>query len=126
VSVDNSCAAGQAWLEDRHAAIATSRTLQDGNIRIGIFPHGEEILVGGLGCRRSSLQGIGTPQAEMRERVFYGAGVSATVVENLLIFGYRRGLETHATGWSEVDGSSARQISSPITDPDDSTINLAS
>jgi hypothetical protein len=63
--------------------------LQDGNIRIGVFPRGEEILVGGFRRRGVSLQGISAPQAQMRKRVFVGGGVSAAMVENLLIFGRR-------------------------------------
>ena len=33
---------------------------QDGQIRIGIFPGGEEVLVGGLSCCGVALQGVGS------------------------------------------------------------------
>jgi|SRR5271155_2576422 len=56
--------------------------LQDGDLRVRVFPRGEEVLVGGLGRRRVSLHGKSAPQSEMRECVFHGKGGGAAVVEN--------------------------------------------
>src|SRR5271170_4293729 len=52
--------------------------LQDGNVRVGVFPEGEEIFVGGEGpdaggggirsLRSSRLQGVGTRHSQVRQR----------------------------------------------------------
>ena len=83
--------------------IAASRTppwlLSDGDVGVGVFPEGEEILVGGerpdaggigirtLCLRGSRLQGIGTSHAEMRQRSRPAVPYDAAVVEDLLKLG---------------------------------------
>src|SRR5262249_16256999 len=39
--------------------------LQDGNVRVGVFPKGEEILISGAGLCRIALRGVGAREAEM-------------------------------------------------------------
>jgi len=43
--------------------------LQDWDVWVGIFPKCEEILICILGLRGDSLQGVGTAQLELRERL---------------------------------------------------------
>ena len=71
--------------------------LQDGDVGVGVFPEGEEVLVGcerpdagGVGIRalRSfSLQGVGTRHAQMRQRSRPAVPDDAAVVEDLLELG---------------------------------------
>src|SRR6202158_4836707 len=65
------------------------RLLQNGQIRIGVFPCGKEVLVGGLGSRSVALQSICPPQAQMGEIVGDIQRGNAAVVENLLVLGRR-------------------------------------
>ena len=39
--------------------------LEDGDVGVGVFPEGEEIVVGGGGLGGVTLHGIGTGEAEM-------------------------------------------------------------
>ena len=69
----------------------------DGDVGVGVFPEGEEILVGGertdvgsIGIRSlrgSRLQGIGASHAQMRQRSRPAVPHDAAVVENLLKLG---------------------------------------
>jgi hypothetical protein len=63
--------------------------LQDGHIRIGVFPGGKEVLVSGLGRRGVALQSVSAPQAQMGKSVANIEGVGAAVVENLLVLDRR-------------------------------------
>src|SRR6202158_1916327 len=45
------------------------RLLQDGQTRIGVFPCGKEVLVGGLGRGGVALQSVRPSQAQMGESV---------------------------------------------------------
>src|SRR5271170_5340840 len=68
--------------------------LQDGNVRVGVFPEGEEIFVGGEGpdaggggirsLRSSRLQGVGTSHSKMCQRACPAVLDNTVVVENLL------------------------------------------
>jgi hypothetical protein len=42
--------------------------LQDGDVGVGVFPEGEEIVVGGLGFGGVAREGIRAGEAEMRQR----------------------------------------------------------
>jgi hypothetical protein len=42
--------------------------LQDGDVGVGVFPEGEEILIGGAGFEVIALQGVGAGEAEPRQR----------------------------------------------------------
>ena len=44
------------------------RFLQDGDVGVGAFPEGEEILIGGAGFRRVPLPGVSTCQAQPGQR----------------------------------------------------------
>jgi len=39
--------------------------LQDGDIRVSVFPQGEEVLIRGAGFRRVALEGIGAGDADV-------------------------------------------------------------
>jgi hypothetical protein len=71
--------------------------LQDGDVRVGVFPEREEILVGGerpdaggvgiRSLRSSRLQGVGTSHAQMRQRSRPAVPDNTAVVDNLLKLG---------------------------------------
>src|SRR5208282_4374294 len=71
--------------------------LQDGDVGVGVFPKGEEILVGGeradaggIGIRSlrgSRLQGVCASHSQMRQRSRPAVPDDAVVVENLLELG---------------------------------------
>jgi len=71
--------------------------LQDWDVGVGVFPEGEEILVGGVrpdagsvgirSLRGSRLQGVGTSHSQMRQRSRPAVPDDPAVVENLLKFG---------------------------------------
>jgi hypothetical protein len=42
--------------------------LQDGDVGVGVFPEGEEILVGEFGFRRVTREGIRAGESEVRQR----------------------------------------------------------
>src|SRR5580704_1377117 len=85
--------------------------LQDWDVGVGVFPEGEEILVGSerpdaggiYSLRGSRLQGIGTRNAQMRQRPRPAVPDDPAVVENLLklggggnpLSGCEVGLSTH-------------------------------
>jgi len=68
--------------------------LQDGDVGVGVFPEGEEILVGGertdaggIGIRAlrgSRLQRVGTRHSQTRQRSRPAVSDDAAVVENFL------------------------------------------
>jgi hypothetical protein len=39
--------------------------LQDGDVRVGVFPEGEEILIGGFCLGSAAFHGVGTGETEM-------------------------------------------------------------
>jgi len=39
--------------------------LQDGDVGVGVFPEGEEVLIGGAGFRCVARENVGTGNAEM-------------------------------------------------------------
>jgi hypothetical protein len=58
--------------------------LQDGNVRVGVFPQREKILVRSLGFRSVALQHIGAGETEMRERADGFVDDDSAVVEYFL------------------------------------------
>jgi len=72
VSFDNSCAASRhGWkiatllLQFR---VLRFGFFQDGDVRVGVFPEGEEILICRLGFGGVALQGVSATDLEMRQR----------------------------------------------------------
>ncbi len=59
---------------------------QDGDVGVGVFPEGEEILVGGAGFGVVSLEGIGTGQVELGHGVETADDVEPAMIENFLEF----------------------------------------
>ena len=67
-------------------------SLKDGDVRVGVFPEGEEVFVGSecpyaggiciRALRSSRLQGIGTSHSQMRQRSRPAVPDYAAVVEN--------------------------------------------
>ena len=60
--------------------------LQDRDVRVGVFPESEEILVSSFRFRVIAGQGVGASQAEMRQRADGLVPHYAWMVENLLKF----------------------------------------
>src|SRR5213592_2459198 len=58
--------------------------LQDGDVGVGVFPEGEEILIGGAGLGCVPGEGMGTGQAEMGKRTERIVQYDTAVVENFL------------------------------------------
>ena len=48
-----------------HLRILRFGLLQDGDVRVGVFPEGEEILIGGTGLQGVALQGVGAGEAKL-------------------------------------------------------------
>lgn len=63
------------------------RFFQDRNVRVGVFPKGKEILVGGARLCCITLRSIGTGQANVRQRVDGIYSTQGAMVENLLELG---------------------------------------
>src|SRR5690349_13249343 len=57
---------------------------QDGDVRVGIFPEGEQVLVGGPTLCGVALKGIGTSHSEMGQSRDRGVSRYAPVVEDFL------------------------------------------
>src|ERR1700691_3581773 len=68
---------------------------QDGDIRVGVLPQGEEPLVSGLGFRRVSGEGVGSGESEMRQRAEREVGDNTGVIEKLLKLSSGSGTVTH-------------------------------
>src|SRR6202011_1633920 len=60
--------------------------LEDGNIRIGIFPQRQKILVRGTALRTFALHRVGAPELQMRQRSDGFVEHNATMVEEFLKF----------------------------------------
>src|ERR1700675_1428010 len=58
--------------------------LQDGNIRVSIFPQREKILVRGARFAVISLQGVSTAHLQMRQRPVNSIAHDAAMLEDLL------------------------------------------
>ena len=58
--------------------------LQDGDVGVGVFPEGEEVLVSGFGFGGVALQGIGSSKLEMGECAEWEVQHKAAMVEELL------------------------------------------
>jgi len=58
--------------------------LQDGDVGVGVFPEGEEILIGGFRFGRVALQGVGAAKAETRQCTMRCIKYDATVLQNSL------------------------------------------
>src|SRR5215469_653172 len=65
--------------------------LQDGDVGVGVFPQGEEILVGGAGFDGVALHEVGATQLQMGERAQRAKSHDAPVVKELLELADRRG-----------------------------------
>ena len=57
---------------------------EDGDIRVGIFPQGEEILVGAAGLGGPACLRVGAAQPQPRKRMYYRECINTAVVDNLL------------------------------------------
>src|SRR2546428_13950373 len=60
---------------------------QDGDVRIGVFPDGEEVLVGALGFRVVSRQSVGPAQLQARQCPSGEVHNDATMIEKFLKLG---------------------------------------
>jgi hypothetical protein len=74
--------------------------LQDGDVGVGVFPEGEEVLICRLGFGGVALQGVGATDLEMRECSDEFVYYNPTMVENLLKLG---------SGFAALRGLSLRQ-----------------
>ena len=63
------------------------RSDEDRNVRVGVFPEREEILIGRLGLGGVALHGVGTGQSQVRQCADGIIPHHAGVVENLLELG---------------------------------------
>src|SRR5215469_7120267 len=61
--------------------------LQDGNIRVGVFPQRQKILIRGAGFGGVALHGVGAGEAEMGQRACCTIPQQPAMVENFLKFG---------------------------------------
>src|SRR5215471_7595201 len=80
--------------------------LQDGDVRVGVLPQREEIVIGGFCFGNVTLHGVGTCEAEMGESAQRKIQNNAAMVENLLkLFRGLRSLVRRQIGLSShVDG----------------------
>ena len=62
-------------------------SLQNGDVGVGIFPEGEEILISGSCFGGVALHREGSPDLQMRECANGGVQHNPAVVENFLEFG---------------------------------------
>src|SRR5208337_83571 len=60
--------------------------LQDGNVRVGVFPEREEIFVGGFCFGRVALQGVSARQSEASQRAPRKVPHQSSVVNEFLKF----------------------------------------
>ena len=60
--------------------------LQDGDVRVGVFPEGEEILIGSTGFGSVALQNIGTCETKMGESTQRAIRDETAMVEEFLKF----------------------------------------
>ena len=60
---------------------------EDGNVRVGVFPEGEKILIGGLGFCGVALQRVGAGEAEMRESADWFADHQTGAIQDSLKLG---------------------------------------
>jgi hypothetical protein len=60
---------------------------KDGDIEVGVFPEGEEIVVGGASLRGVAEQGIGAGKTKVRECAGFTRTYSPTMFENFLKLG---------------------------------------
>jgi hypothetical protein len=61
--------------------------LEDGDVGVGIFPEGEEGVVGGAGFGRVADEGIGAGETEMGQRADGFVGHHATPIQDFLKLG---------------------------------------
>src|SRR5579863_10733991 len=62
---------------------------QHGNVGVGVFPRGQEVLVGGSSLRLVALKRVGASQTQAGERIERIDRVDAAVVEDLLVLSRR-------------------------------------
>jgi hypothetical protein len=60
---------------------------QDGNVRVGVFPSGEEILVGAISFGGVTLQGVRASDAEMSQGANRSVSDNTSVIQDFLKFG---------------------------------------
>ena len=60
--------------------------LEGDEIRVGVLPGGEEVLVGGAGFRRISLQGVGASEAELGNTKGWRSGEEVGALDYLAKF----------------------------------------
>src|SRR5208283_2441504 len=63
------------------------RLFEDRNVRVGVFPKREEILIGHLGFGGIALHRVGASEAEMRERPNGRIQSNSAMVEDFLELG---------------------------------------
>src|SRR5205807_1685110 len=66
--LENSLRTAMQRLPLLHFLVLRPRLLQNGNVRIRILPHGEEVLIGHPAAGFVTLERVGARQAEMRNR----------------------------------------------------------
>src|ERR1700752_3750589 len=98
---------GRCWL--LQPRVLGLGLLQDGDVGVGVFPEGEEVLVGGAGFGSVVLQDVGAGNTEMSERSPWGVEDNVAVVEDFLklrgcLFALMRGEVGLAAdvGWIQV------------------------
>ena len=84
--------ASEHLLQSRILAL---RLDEDWHVGVGVFPEGEEVLVGLAGLRGVAAQRRSTPEAEVGERIQDVHAADATVVDDLLEL--RSGLSTRTS-----------------------------
>lgn len=59
-----------------HLCILQLGSDENGDVRVGVFPKGEEILIGFSGIYAISQESIGASQIEVRQDIFWGMGAT--------------------------------------------------
>ena len=65
--------------------------LEDGDVGVGVFPEGEEILIGGAGFCGVAGESVGAGEFEMSQGADEAIGDKAAMVEDFLKLGGRGG-----------------------------------
>ena len=82
------------------------RFFQDGDVGVGVFPDGQEILISSFGLGGITFECVGAGEAEVGERASFARSCQSLVAEDLLKFdlcgrtipGREQGLSTNISG----------------------------
>ena len=91
------------------------RFFQDGDVGVGVFPEGEEILISSFGLGGITFECVGAGEAEVGERASFARSCQSLVAEDLLKFdlcgrtipGREQGLSTNISGVNVLSVPSA-------------------